>query len=185
MNVAIIPSRGGSVRVPRKNVRLFHGRPMLSWPIEIAKASKLFQMIIVSTDDDEIEQVALANGAVVMRRPTDDGTKGTQEIARDVLLNIPSAHFACVIYPASPLLHALDLHNGMRALQHSVYAMTVGPDGRDAGNFYWGRAQAFRDELPLGPRTAHVVLPAGRCCDINTPADWARAEQLFDACRRA
>lgn len=185
MNVAIIPARGGSVRVPRKNIKLFHGKPMLCYPIEVAKASNLFQLILVSTDDDEIEDTALAMGAVVMRRATDDGSKGTQEVARDVLENLQQAHFACVIYPCSPLLLASDLVAGMRALQFSTYSMSVGPDGADAGCFYWGRTHAFRNEVPLDDAVAHVVLPAERVCDINTPDDWARAERLYTALRRA
>lgn len=186
MNVAIIPARGGSVRVPRKNVRDFRGKPMLCYPIEAAKASNLFQLVVVSTDDDEIEQVALEAGAVVMRRPTDDGTKGTQEIARDVLLQLPQAHFACVIYPCSPLLLAADLARGVQALRGLCYVMSTYPDGADAGCFYWGRAQAFREGLSLDhPSTVFVPLPAERCIDINTIGDWHVAESKYDALRRA
>lgn len=183
MNIAIIPARGGSVRIPRKNIKVFAGKPMLCYPIEAAKASKLFQLIVVSTDDDEIEDTALAMGAVVMRREKDDGRKGTQEIAKDVLTSI-AGHFACVIYPCSPLLLVEDIWRGMRALQFNTYAMTVGPDGQDAGCFYWGRAHAFREGVPL-TNASHVELPAERVCDINTPEDWARAEHLYDALRRA
>ena len=53
--IAVIPARGGSKRIPRKNIRPFHGRPMLAWPIAAAKASGLFDRIVVSTDDEEIE----------------------------------------------------------------------------------------------------------------------------------
>lgn len=186
MNVAIIPARGGSVRVPRKNIRLFRGEPMLCYPIEAAKTSKLFQLIVVSTDDDEIEQVAIEAGAVVMRRQPDNGTKGTQEIARDVLLQLPNAHFACVIYPCSPLLLAADLARGAHVLQGHTYAMSTGPDGADAGCFYWGSANAFREGLPLdSPLTKFVPLPEERCIDINTPEDWRVAESKYDALRRA
>lgn len=156
---------------------------MLCYPIEVAKASKLFQLVVVSTDDDEIEDTALAMGAVVVRRKPDDGTKGTQEIAKDVLEQI-NAHFACVIYPCSPLLIVADLYRGMRALQFNTYAMSTGPDGVDAGCFYFGRGHAFREGIPL-TNAAHVELPADRVCDINTPEDWARAEKLYDALRRA
>jgi len=58
MRVAIIPARGGSKRIPRKNVRPFAGKPMISWSIETALASGLFDQVVVSTDDDEIAQVA-------------------------------------------------------------------------------------------------------------------------------
>jgi len=58
MNVAIIPARGGSKRIPRKNVKLFMGKPIIQWSIEVAKNSGCFDKIIVSTDDDEIAEVA-------------------------------------------------------------------------------------------------------------------------------
>src|SRR5260221_2047531 len=116
MLAAIIPARGGSRRIKRKNVALFRGQPMLCYPIFTAKASGLFKLIVVSTDDDEIEQVALQAGAVVIRRGTDDGTKGTQEVARDVLRQLRSVSIACVIYPCSPLLDVASLRRGYYAL---------------------------------------------------------------------
>lgn len=58
MNLCIIPARGGSKRIPRKNIRDFCGKPMMAWSIAAAQASALFDHIIVSTDDDEIAAVA-------------------------------------------------------------------------------------------------------------------------------
>ena len=54
MNIAIIPARGGSKRIPRKNIKLFCGKPMIAWPIEAALNSKCFEQVIVSTEDEEI-----------------------------------------------------------------------------------------------------------------------------------
>lgn len=72
MNLAIIPARGGSKRIPRKNIRDFCGKPMIAWSIEAARASGLFEHIVVSTDDDEIAEVARAHGAEVpFRRPAE------------------------------------------------------------------------------------------------------------------
>ena len=65
MRIAVIPARGGSERIPRKNIKAFCGKPMLAWPIEVALASKLFDHVIVSTDDAEIAEVARASGAEV------------------------------------------------------------------------------------------------------------------------
>ena len=64
-SIALIPARGGSQRIPRKNVRPFHGRPMISWPIASALQSGLFDHVIVSTDDAEIAEAARAAGAEV------------------------------------------------------------------------------------------------------------------------
>ena len=67
--VAVIPARGGSKRVLRKNIRDFHGRPMLSWSIEAALASKCFGQVIVSTDDEEIMKIGEEYGAELIERP--------------------------------------------------------------------------------------------------------------------
>ena len=65
MNVAIIPARGGSKRIPRKNIKEFCGKPMIAWSIEAAQKSGVFDRIIVSTDDEEIAEVARKYGAEV------------------------------------------------------------------------------------------------------------------------
>ena len=63
MKLALIPARGGSKRIPRKNVRLFHGKPIIAWSIAAARESGLFDRVVVSTDDEEIAAVARAYGA--------------------------------------------------------------------------------------------------------------------------
>lgn len=189
MRAAIIPARGGSVRIPRKNIRQFRGRPIFAYATEAAMQSGLFDSVIVSTDDTEIEGIALKLGCWVLRRDTDDGSKGTQEIARDVLMQLESVTEACVIYPCSPLLVPSDLIRGYALLQRegALYAMSVQQEPlADAGCFYFGKADAFRVGAPLiDAHTVMVPMPANRVCDINVEADWSRAEQLYDALRRA
>lgn len=185
MRVALIPARGGSRRVPRKNVKPFRGEPMLSYPLTTAKASGLFDLIIVSTDDAEIALLAYQHGATVVPRPYDDGSTGTQELAARVLDQLDlHGSVACVLYPCVPLLTPQDLKDGYaRLLQPDAkcFVRAVGPDGADAGAFYWGWIRAFRDRRPLDAfHTADHVLPAERVCDVDTPADWARCEEMFD-----
>ena len=181
---AIIPARGGSVRILRKNIKTFRGKPIIGYSIQAARESMLFDRIIVSTDDSEIDLIAREHGAkVVIRSAKDDGSKGTQEVARDVLVRQLDISIACVIYPTCPLLEAADLVDGFEALgERNHYAMSVGTEPlADAGCFYWGQAGAFRRRVPLiGPHTAMVPLPPERVCDINTPEDWARAERMYD-----
>ena len=70
MKICLIPARGGSKRIPRKNIRSFRGQPMIAWSISAAAASGCFDQIIVSTDDDEIADVARSAGAEVpFKRP--------------------------------------------------------------------------------------------------------------------
>ena len=124
--VAVIPARGGSKRVLRKNIRDFHGRPMLSWSIEAALASKCFGQVIVSTDDEEIAEVARACGAEVpFIRPI--------ELSGDHVATIPVvAHavnwlrqngsppgFVCCIYATAPFLSVEDLCRGFDLIQQT------------------------------------------------------------------
>lgn len=161
---------------------------MLLYPIEAAQRSGLFDLIVVSTDDAQIAHVAFSAGVMVLPRPFDDGTTGTQEIAGRVLDQLQYAGGeACVIYPTSPLLRVEDLQAGHQALldvknctKHFVRA--VGPDGNDAGALYVGWVKAFRDRKPLdADHTADLVLPAERVCDINLPCDWENAGRMYDA----
>ena len=181
--VAIIPARGGSVRLPRKNILPFHGQPIIAYSIKLARKSRFFDNVIVTTDDDEIQQVALRYGASVVRREKDDGSKGTQEVAADVLRATPTTDRACVIYPCAPLLVVEDLRIGLMrmAAYQADFAFSVGTKPlRDAGAFYWGEADAFMQRRPLyGTETIMVPLPEERVCDINTAADFAEAEQKY------
>ena len=63
--ICLIPARGGSKRIPRKNIKLFHGKPLIAWSIENAIKSDIFDQIYVSTDDDEIAQIAKEYGAKI------------------------------------------------------------------------------------------------------------------------
>ena len=113
MRVAIIPARGGSKRIPRKNIRPFAGIPMLAHAIRTARAAGLFDHIIVSTDDDEITQVAQEAGAEVpFRRPAAlaDDHAGTGEVTTHALRWCLDQGWkidaACCIYATVPLLQA-------------------------------------------------------------------------------
>jgi len=125
MNLAIIPARGGSKRVPRKNVRSFNGKPMIGWPIEAALRSGLFDHVVVSTDDDEIAEVARACGAEVpfMRPPAlaDDHT-GTGPVVRHAIgaweYQGPTPSLVCCIYATSPLLDERYLRQGLELLEN-------------------------------------------------------------------
>jgi pseudaminic acid cytidylyltransferase len=116
MRLAIIPARGGSKRIPRKNVRPFAGKPMIAYAIEAALRSGCFDRIVVSTDDDEIAAVALTHGVEVpFRRPpelADDITPTVPVVAHAIRTCLPDAGRAdavCCIYPGVPLLDAAEL----------------------------------------------------------------------------
>ena len=123
MNVAIIPARGGSKRIPRKNIKPFCGKPIIAWPIEVAKQSGLFEHILVSIDDEEIAEVAKSCGAEVpFMRPaelSDDYAGATEVIAHAVSWMHeqqwqPKA--VCCIYATSVFYTVADLKKGFDAL---------------------------------------------------------------------
>jgi pseudaminic acid cytidylyltransferase len=196
LNLAIIPARGGSVRVPRKNVRPFFGKPILAYSIEAALTCGLFDRVVVSTDDDGIAREANRAGADALMRPAGEVDSwdhfGTQEVAARVIEQLHSPGSfpsgACVIYATCPMLTAEDLFKGFQVLRSgiSVYAFAVGTEPlRDAGMFYWGEGWAFVKRVPLvSPRSSIVPIPEARICDINTEDDWCRAERMYAALAR-
>jgi len=212
MKIAIIPARGGSVRIPRKNIREFFGKPIIAYSIDCARRSSLFDLIFVSTEDEEIRQVALTYGAGVIDRPADlaevAGAQdpGTQEVTRHGILALRdkgiSPDYVCCIYPTAPLMIEDDLKGGFHALTGTppydfVFPVgfipgTRGQFAHDAGQWYWGTARAFLERRPVtlaGNSCLTWALPKERVCDINTPEDWVAAEiayeKLFIKPRRA
>ena len=124
MNVAVIPARGGSKRIPRKNVRVFAGKPMIAHSIERALESRLFERVIISTDDEEISRVARDYGAEVpFVRPADlsDDHAGVTEVlahATQYLLDQGTELAAvCCVYATAPFMRTEDLEKGLALLQ--------------------------------------------------------------------
>lgn len=225
MKLAIIPARGGSKRIPRKNIKLFCGKPMIAWSIEAALHSGCFDQIVVSTDDAEIAEVARKHGAEVpFMRPAElsDDHTGTIPVIRHAIewftgQGLPIEH-ACCLYATAPFVNAEDLRHGLKTLQDNdcdyafsvtsyafpiQRAIRITEQGRvdmfnsehfntrsqdlqeayhDAGQFYWGRAEAWRQaRMIFTPASMPVLLPRHRVQDIDTPEDWTRAEWLFKA----
>jgi pseudaminic acid cytidylyltransferase len=225
VKLVVIPARGGSKRIPRKNIKNFCGKPMIAWSIEAARLSGCFDRIIVSTDDAEIAEVARARGAEVpfVRPPelSDDHTGTIPVIAHAIdwmNRNAGPVDFACCLYATAPFVQAQDLRRGFDLLQHSgadyafsvtsyafpiQRAIRITADQRlamfnpehfttrsqdleeafhDAGQFYWGRADAWLAGKALFTHDASpVLLPRHRVQDIDTAEDWERAEWLFKA----
>jgi N-acylneuraminate cytidylyltransferase len=119
-SVAIIPARGGSKRIPRKNLKPFDGVPMIVRSIRTALDSALFDQVVVSTDDEEIAEVARAHGAhVPFMRPASlaDDFIGTAAVMVHALNELPAVEFACCIYATAPLLQARYLRQGLDVLE--------------------------------------------------------------------
>lgn len=126
MKIAIIPARGGSKRIPRKNIKDFAGSPMISYAVVAARESRLFDHIIVTTDDDVTSRIAKEYGAEVpFKRPS--------ELADDYTPTVPvighaiqacermgwDIELACCIYPAVPFIRIEDIRHTLELLQDS------------------------------------------------------------------
>jgi pseudaminic acid cytidylyltransferase len=221
MNIAIIPARGGSKRIPRKNIKMFCGQPMIAYAIKAAQDSGLFERVLVSTDDAEIKTIANSLGAETpFVRPA--------ELANDFTATVPVVAHAiqacenlgwqfsnvCCIYPGVPFIEVEDLKaslaqfsergadycfpvtefpaaiqralkhngNGMMAPFYPEYELTRTQDLEnafyDAGQFYWGTKHAWLTNSRIHRSGIGFEIPNWRVVDIDTPADWERAERL-------
>ena len=127
MNVAIIPARGGSKRIPRKNIKKFLGKPIIAYSIEVAKALSIFDKIIVSTDDEEIKEISMEYGAEVpFMRPSEisDDFTGTHDVighAVSELIRIGyDLDYVCSIYPTAPLVQSKDILKGFELIKNGI-----------------------------------------------------------------
>jgi N-acylneuraminate cytidylyltransferase len=126
--LAIIPARGGSKRLPRKNVRLFLGKPIIAYPIQVALQSNLFAEVMVSTDDEEIARIAQEYGATVpfFRSPeTANDYAGISEVLVEVIqcYAAKARHFdtVCCLLPTAPLITQGDLSAALEKLNAGGY----------------------------------------------------------------
>ena len=185
MNLCVIPARGGSRRIPGKNIKEFNGKPIIAYSIETALASGLFDKIVVSTDSDEIAEVALHYGAQVLKRQPELAVDevGTWEVVKNAAQTFEYVRYVCGIYTTSPLMLAGDLLRGHKLVSEYNFrhAVSVGyPPLQDAGQWYWSSEIAIEQDIEyFDHRTALVKIPAERVCDINTLSDWSRAEEMY------
>lgn len=129
--VAIIPARGGSKRIPRKNIKVFAGKPIIGYSIEAANESGLFDRVIVSTDDEEIASIAENFGAEIpFIRPVElsDDFTGTNAVVKHCLQWL-SKHdcqfdYACCIYATAPFVQVNYIRLGFKHLIESGKSFT-------------------------------------------------------------
>lgn len=131
-SLCIIPARGGSKRLPRKNMRPFRGRPILAYAVETALAARCFEEVMVSTDESEIAQIAAAAGAAVpfLRSPASSGDTATTAAVLEEVLSGYAAQgsrfdFVCCLYPTAVLVTPSRLQEGLARLESASGADAV------------------------------------------------------------
>jgi N-acylneuraminate cytidylyltransferase len=151
MNIAIIPARGGSKRIPKKNIKDFHGKPIIAYSIERAIHSKLFDKVIVSTDTDEIAEIALKYGAEVPfirpKKLSDDYT-GTHDVVGHAVRwlenNGNKIDYVCCLYATAPLIQIKDIVKGFNLIRSGKWDSVIA-----ATNFSYPIFRSF-EKLPNG-----------------------------------
>lgn len=186
--LALIPARGGSKRLPRKNILPFAGRPMLAWTVDAALQSGVFARVLVSTDDDEIASVARASGGEVLRRPA--------EVSSDEATLVDVVHHAfagkaapesfCLLLANCPLRTAEDIRRSAQMYRERRPAALLSVVS-------YGWTPPFRAQLLAGERLQpafedwirkksqaypEVVCPTGAIY-WSTPQALARADTLY------
>ena len=148
MIAAVIPARGGSKRIPRKNVREFAGLPMIAYSINCAKRTGIFDRIVVSTDDDDIARIARDFGAETpFRRPPElsDDFTGTTEVIAHATAFLQSAGMAlsavCCIYATAPFVRHEDIVKGLETLEGGGWRYVF-----SATNFSYPIFRSFRKD---------------------------------------
>ncbi|MEA3370361.1 MAG: pseudaminic acid cytidylyltransferase [Campylobacterota bacterium] len=169
--VAIIPARGGSKRIPRKNIKEFFGKPLIAYSIQTALKSNLFDKVIVTTDDEEIAKIAKEYGAEVpFIRPSElsDDFTGTDDVIKHALNFLKDKgqefDYACTIYATAPLLQSKYLIEGFNKLKDS-----------DAINAFSATS------MPFPIQRTFKVDERGRC-EMFTPEHYmTRSQDLEEA----
>jgi N-acylneuraminate cytidylyltransferase len=229
MRLCVIPARGGSKRIPRKNIKDFFGQPMIAYSIKAALKSECFDQVIVSTDDAEIAEVAKSFGASVpFVRP--------DELANDYASTVSVVKHAiewfddqgqsplevCCLYATAPFVRAGTIKRAYEQMQSTQAdycftatsfafpiqrAIKITAESRiemfypehletrsqdleesyhDAGQFYWGKAESFKQQKPLFSKSATpYILPRHLVQDVDTLEDWKRAELMCQVLKKS
>jgi pseudaminic acid cytidylyltransferase len=229
MKLCVIPARGGSKRIPHKNIKSFCGQAMIGYSIKAALDSQCFDQVIVSTDDTEIAEVAKSFGAIVpFVRPDElsNDYTGTVPVIKHAIEWLDdqgqSPSEVCCLYATAPFVRAGTIKKAYEQMQRTQteYCFTVTsfafPIQRaikvtvenriemlypkhletrsqdleesyhDAGQFYWGKAQAFKKKKPLFSKSATpYILPRHLVQDIDTLEDWKRAELMYQVLKKS
>ena len=200
MILGIIPARGGSKGVPRKNLKKLCGKPLIAWTIEAAKKSKLFDRYVVSTEDEEIAEVSKKYGAEVIHRPPELARDETPilPVLQDALKKI-DATVVVLLNPTSPIRNS-DLidHCIRRFLDSGADSLATGfmckykeygtHDRRrqdiegffyDDGNVYVIKADLIKKGDRFGKKIERVITAKEQNIDIDDDFDFWLAEQIL------
>jgi N-acylneuraminate cytidylyltransferase len=192
--VAVIPARGGSKRIPRKNIKVFCGRPIIAWAIETAKQSDLFDRVIVSTDDEEIAEVAVRWGAEApFRRPaelSDDRTGSIQVVGHTTQWLADQGYpvkAVCCVYATAAFMRTDDLARGFRILQSGDWAYVFSVTEYASSIFRAFRLHSeggiemlFPEQYDSRSQDLPIALHDAAQFYWGRPDSWTGSKRVFD-----
>jgi N-acylneuraminate cytidylyltransferase len=195
VRIAVIPARGGSKRIPRKNIRAFAGRPIISYSIAAAARTGLFDRILVSTDNEQIASVAKACGAevpFVRPRELSDEHTGTMDVVAHAIRflteeGVSDLTAVCCIYATAPFIRHEDVRRGLELLDSGNWQYVFAATNFPAPIFRAFRTDAsgglemfFPDHFPTRSQDLPEALHDAGQFYWGRPSAWLSAAKVFD-----
>lgn len=200
MILGIIPARGGSKRIPRKNIKMIAGGPLIAWTIESAKESKLLDRFVVSTEDEEISKISIKYGAEVITRPAELATDGASTLSvLQHVISIINADIVVLLQPTSPIrdpglidicirkfqaAQADNLATGFicKFAEYGAYyqgGQNLNGFFYDDGNVYVYKSDLIRKGRVFGDKVERVLISREQNIEIDDEFDFWIAEQVL------
>jgi len=183
-SLAVIPARGGSKRLPRKNILPFQGKPLLAHTVEAALNSEIFAKVVFSSDDPEMLDVAAEYGAEPLTRPPElAGDKATlPPVVCHVLESFPSLETSsiCLLMPNCPLRNAEDIRKSKQSFDNCGSDFQISVFKYHMFNPFWALAKTQEGLKPCFPE--HFLLPKGGFDEVFCPSGaiwWAGTEAFL------
>jgi len=178
MIVAVIPAKGGSSRLPNKNMQLINGKPMIFYSIKVARDSDLIDKVYVSTDSDEIERYAIKEGVQVIRRGTElGGETPVVEVYKHAVkqLSDPAIQFVIGLQPDHPD-RRIDIDDAIKYILQKGYDEVISVDGKGMVN---GSFKVMKAEALINGRIGAVATLMDDCTNIHYLDELKLAENYI------
>lgn len=198
--LGVIPARGGSKAIPRKNIKMIAGKPLIVWTIEAARQSKKMDRFVVSTDDEEIAEISKQAGSEVMMRPAElaSDTATTLSVLQNILTHV-SAQAIVLLQPTSPVRSAglIDkcitkfesenfdnVATGFENLLLEYGAYTARRQElkgffHDDGNLYVIKSELIKQGSMFGNKVGHIYTEKEETFEIDDEFDFLLNEQIL------
>jgi len=181
--LAVIPARGGSKRIQKKNIKELKEKPLIQWTIETAQQSKKIDRLVVSTEDKEISDICKGLGVEVIKRPKKLATDGALmiDVVLDAIKQTNVDGTVVLLQPTSPLRSVVDIDNVIHMSKTCEVVVSIDEKHEYNGAVYAADIEYLQEKLTFfGPDTYNYVMPNTRSIDIDHPGDFELAEKMHE-----